>query len=444
MKAKLVFLATVFCIFHTLGSQVINSYTSAGSGLPGDMVKAVFVDQYGNKWFGTDQGLAMFDGSTWTVYTDATTHAVASNMINDIDFQNTQYYGTELWIGTTNGATAAAYDVDGITAATSYRSGDDGVTLVSNKVNAVAVDSANTRYFGTDDGLAVYAGSTWYYFDENSDPDVTDLEILSIDSEEDSIYLGLNGPGMILNSLGCARIQSTTDGYTGATPYAYPYNMQSSTVYKVFVDSKGYRWFGTSYGIVRHTGIVGKDQYKDMIYSTENGLIGNNVYAINEDSESNMWIGTDMGISKINASLEITNYTTGDGLVNDTVYDIDFNRATGTVWFATAGGVSYMENGFTPSGVIEKPGNILSLDVSPSVIRESANVIINIPDNGYFELSLYNITGQKISTLYAGYMKEGKHVLPMSVNQGNQKGGIYIIRLEMPTNVISRKVVIIK
>ncbi len=444
MKAGLIYLLLIFLIFSNLNSQVFNSYTSAGTDLPGDTVKDVFVDQYGNKWFGTDKGLAMFNGSTWTVYTDVTAHALADEVINDIDYQYDQLLGRELWIGTLNGVTVATFNAGGITSATSYRSGDAGVTLVSNKVNAVSVDSAGARYFGTDDGLAVLEGAIWYYFDENSDPDVTDLEILSIDSEDDSIYIGLNGPGMILNSLGGARIQNTPDGFTGATPYAYPYNMQSSTVYKVFVDSKGYRWFGTAYGIVRHTGVIGKDLSKDMIYSTENGLVGNNAYAINEDPEGNMWIGTDQGVSKINPSLEITNYTTGDGLVNNTVYDIDFNRTTGTVWFATAGGVSYMEDGFIPSAVKQKFTDRLSLDIIPSVVSESAKVKINLPENGYFELALYNITGQKISTLYAGYMRHGEQTLTLNVSQGNYKGGIYILRLEMPANVISRKIVIVR
>lgn len=442
MKAIFIISAICLLILNSLTAQDIYSYTSAESDLPGDIVKAVFVDQNGNKWFGTNQGMAMFDGENWIVYTDATTHAVAGNVINDIDYQYAPGHGTELWIGTTNGATVAAYNVDGITAATSYRSGDNGVMLVSNNVNAVAVDSAGARYFGTDDGLAVFEGSSWYYFDEESEPDVTDQEILSIDSEEDSIYIGLNGPGMISASLGIARIMNTADGFTGASPYAFPWNTPSSTVYKVYVDSKGYRWYGTGYGIVRHTGIDGKEN-KDMLISSENGLAGDNVYAINEDTEGNMWIGTDMGVSKINPSVEITNYTTSDGLINNTVYDIDVDITNGTVWFATAGGVSYMEDGFISSSVRQRLGNTLSLDIIPSVISESAKVKINLPYNGYFELALYNITGQKINTLFAGYMKQGEQVLSLSVNQASHKGGIYILRLEMPDKIVSRKIVIV-
>ncbi len=443
MKSGIIYLTLILVVFNVLDAQVINSYSAAGSGLPGDIVKAVFVDRYENKWFGTNQGLAMFNGTTWIVYTDGTSHAIAGDVINDIDYQYAQGYGMELWIGTTNGVTVAAYDVDGITSATSYQLGDAGVTLASNNVNAVSVDFEGARYFGTDSGLTVFEGAAWYFFDEDSDPDVTGLEILSIDSDEDSIYIGLNGPGQLSGATGIARIQNTPDGFTGATPYAFPWNTPSSTIYKVFVDSKGYRLFGTGYGIVRHTGIDGKDN-RDMIICMDDGLAGNNAYAINEDSEGNIWIGTDQGVSKISPSLVITNYTTSDGLINNIVYDIDLNRTNGTVWFATAGGVSYMENGFVPSSVEERFSNEISLNIVPSVISESAEVRINLTGYVYLELALYNLTGQKVKTLYKGYMNRGERSMPLIIEPDKFRNGIYILRLEMPEKVISRKIVIVK
>ena len=94
---------------------------------------------------------------------------------------------------------------------------------------------------------------------------------------------------------------------------------------EVFVDSKGYRWFGTGYGIARHTLLKGKDDGKDMLKASEDGLAGDSVYAINEDPGKNMWFGTNHGVSKMNSSGQITNYTTSDGLINDIVYDIEID-----------------------------------------------------------------------------------------------------------------------
>jgi len=440
LKILTCYLLTIF-IFIDLNGQTINSYTSADSDLPGDIVKAVFVDEHGNKWFGTNQGLAVFDDNTWVIYTDNTDHTVADNTINDIEYQFSYMSGSELWIGTVNGITVAAYDVDGITAATSYRSGDEDVTLVSNMINAVALDSANVRYFGTDSGLAVFAGQTWLYFDENSEPDIPDIEILSLDAEDDSVYIGLKGASYF-NAEGVARIQNKVDGFTGASTYVFPYNVPSAEVFKVFVDSKGYRWFGTGYGLVRHTHTKGKDDGKDMLISSENGLAGDSVYAINEDPGKNMWFGTNHGVSKMNSSGQITNYTSSDGLINDIVYDIDIDATSRTVWFATEGGVSYMENGF-----VNIPGQKLKnetlLSVIPSVISEYAEIKFNTPVKGYVELALYNSIGQKINTLYRGYMNQGEQVITLNVNSGKYSKGIYILRLEIQNNITSKKIIIL-
>jgi ligand-binding sensor domain-containing protein len=441
MGKNIIYLIAILLYTQVLNGQAISSYTSGNSDLPGDIVKAVFVDEYGNKWFGTDNGLALFDGSTWTVYNDESEHSVADNMINDVDYQFVEGHGSELWVGTVNGVTVAAFNVDGITAATSYQSTDEEVTLESDLINAVAVDSKGTRYFGTDSGLAVFDASTWLYFDENTEPDIPALEILSIDSDNDSIYIGLDG-GSFVNAEGVARIQNTVDGFTGATPYVMPYNIPSGKVFKVFVDSKGYRWFGTSYGTARHTSVIGKDFGKDMLLSSENGLAGDSVYAINEDIEKNMWFGTDKGVSKMNSSGEITNFTTEEGLASNIIYDIDFDPSNGTVWFATAEGVSYMENGFV-SIAPRIAANENLLCIIPTVITSYAEIRIDIPANEYAELAVYNLNGQMVQSIYRGYMTRGGQVIEFNADPLKVTSGIYIVRLKMRNNIISRRIVIL-
>ena len=44
-------------------------YNKANSGLPSNSVEALAIDAQGNKWIGTDGGLAKFDGVNWTGYT---------------------------------------------------------------------------------------------------------------------------------------------------------------------------------------------------------------------------------------------------------------------------------------------------------------------------------------------------------------------------------------
>ena len=51
-------------------AQQWTTYTTANSGLVDNTVKAVCIDSYGVKWFGTPAGLSRFDGSNWVTFSN--------------------------------------------------------------------------------------------------------------------------------------------------------------------------------------------------------------------------------------------------------------------------------------------------------------------------------------------------------------------------------------
>jgi hypothetical protein len=77
---------TVICLLllgslNDLKAQFIQThYFTGNSTLQSDyVVGGVAVDTNNNKWFGTDQGVAKFDGATWTAFTIA--DGLPSNII---------------------------------------------------------------------------------------------------------------------------------------------------------------------------------------------------------------------------------------------------------------------------------------------------------------------------------------------------------------------------
>ncbi|KAA3596273.1 MAG: T9SS C-terminal target domain-containing protein [Calditrichaeota bacterium] len=69
-------------------------YDSTNSGLPSNKVLVIEIDNLGNKWFGTDNGLCKFDGTNWTVFNKAN-----GDLISDYIYTLASDDFGNLWIG---------------------------------------------------------------------------------------------------------------------------------------------------------------------------------------------------------------------------------------------------------------------------------------------------------------------------------------------------------
>ena len=72
-------------LFIIIALMVSPTLLSQGTG---NIVKAVYVDEHGMKWFGTDRGLIRFDGTGWIDYGS---HAKIPDHISDIEYQSSDY-----------------------------------------------------------------------------------------------------------------------------------------------------------------------------------------------------------------------------------------------------------------------------------------------------------------------------------------------------------------
>lgn len=148
----------------------------------------------------------------------------------------------------------------------------------------------------------------------------------------------------------------------------------------VFPSSDGDIWIGSNgYGIYRAV----KDSdgnYVFTSYTTEDGLINNNVRGILEDWHGNIWVATINGLSKYNPKdNSFVSYTSKDGLVSDHFY---WNAAAVSsngekIYFGSVGGLSIVH----PVIDTEESGSF------PLVINR-INVFDNIfhPENNRLEI----------------------------------------------------------
>jgi len=422
MKYICVFIFSVTMACPTLFSQGV--------------VKAVFVDEHGMKWFGTERGLIRFDGYNWIDYTS---HTKIPDQISDIEYQSSDY-GPEIWIGSDKGVSVAAFNIDGITSATLYTRENSGI--ISDTVHDVMVDENNIRYFATPEGLGIFNSSTWSSVVRGSD--IPDATVLSLAYKNDTIYAGTDGRGV------GRVIRDDLDGYTGASYYEIPWvGLPSNIINCVYIDSKGFQWYGTTEGASRHE--VQEAQQGWEIYLTmEQGLKNSNVMAILEDDNGEIWLGTEGGVSRYNpADAQIINYTMEDGLPDSVIYDIAMDTDQ-TLWFATGKGVSHFDGAGFHNYLVSGIENISIPPESGIIYPNPASNEIHIThysnQQGFVTIAAFDLSGKKIETIYNGYAPAGEVRVTWDLNDSEGKpvpAGIYIISKKSGSYNSTKKVVVI-
>jgi len=348
-----------------------NIITTENSGLPGNNVNVIYVDSANVKWIGTAKGLARFDDTTWTVFAKDDTLAngdvvLLNSNIKDIAYERTAY-GTELWMTTDSGLTVASYNVDGITSATTYHTGNSGI--IRNNPSKVAVDINHNRWIATDTGLSVFKGNKWdtvYVFtdvDHNlqkfADYPVTDIAAFNPDSQA---FISTSGKGV-------ARYKyHMVDGFTGASAYGLPWSKISSDNVRAVAVKDELQWYATDNGAIKHTSNLAKEDW--VTYKTDSGLLDNDVRAVFIHPENdNVWLGTARGLSVFTGQ-DWYYYTESEGLISNVINHITSDMQ-GNVWIATPQGIEWFSD--IPGLIVLKAPVLVNPEddatgVSPAVI----------------------------------------------------------------------------
>jgi ligand-binding sensor domain-containing protein len=108
--------------------------------------------------------------------------------------------------------------------------------------------------------------------------------------------------------------------------------LAQSNVVRIFQDSRGYLWFGTSRGVSRFDGI----NFHNL--TEKDGLSNNLVNGITEDKHGNLIFGTRSGICVYDGK-NFTTYTKKDGLPHNFIWTVVADD-DGSIWVGTGNGVA--------------------------------------------------------------------------------------------------------
>jgi signal transduction histidine kinase/ligand-binding sensor domain-containing protein len=144
---------------------------------------------------------------------------------------------------------------------------------------------------------------------------------------------------IIWNQTGAAQLKQQPSRYlhdSWNTENGLPQN----DVTQLIQTRDGYLWLGTNGGLVRFDGI------RFTIFDSGNTpeLRSNRILALAEDRDGTLWIGTQNGGLTSYSQGRFRNYTTRDGLPDESIYDIEADQQ-GNLWLSTNGGLLRLTNG---------------------------------------------------------------------------------------------------
>lgn len=331
--------------------QAVQSNWSMNEGLPQLTGQAIEQTKEGYLWFGTQEGLARFDGYSFKVYDKSNSKEFTFDDIKCLELARD---GT-LWVGTQGGGLVSMRDgrfraytpKEGLAGSIvsriieSRRHGlviatekgvsifKDGVFsnfgpnqgLRSNLVKDVVEDREGRIWIGTGKGLNRFEDGALYSGDEHGD--YTDAEIFSLLVDSHNVlWIGTNGKGLFRYDRGEFKVFGALHG------------INAPTITHLLEDRSKNLWIAT-YG----DGICRLRGEKFDCSTKEHGLPDDEVHSLFEDAEGSLWAGFhSKGFCQFRDPKFIT-YSVADGLPRPNVRTL-LQDTSGAMWL-----------GFQPQGV---------------------------------------------------------------------------------------------
>jgi len=381
----------VWCGLNYMGLYRYNgiSWMSCIHGLPDNNVGSATVGPDGSMWFGTTRngGIARFDGTNWTRYPlpwGLPENYVSSfGLVEDLDFGP----DGELWISAPGGI--LRYENDSWTA---YTLELDYISDVRGK-HSLAPDGTLWT-FNRWQGLLRFDGEKWEVITELCGYDVMDVETLDV-APDGTVLIGTMDYGVVVYDGDQAWLYTTEDG------------LPSNHVFDIACSPDGSYWFQTSSALTRFDGSTW------ITFTNEDDLLPGGVGNLEIMDNGDVWcVIREFGVCRFNGT-SWESYTLQDGLVSTWVHDFARDR-DGKVYICTDHGISV----FTPSPddtAVESKTDLqhpLPVIYSyPNPFNASVVIDFTLPEGGFVELVVYNVSGQRIRSLVSGDMTAGRYTV---------------------------------
>jgi len=349
-----------------------NTCNTFSFSLPGS-VKSIAIDNSGNKWIGTVNGLVKYDNTNWTVY-NTSNSAIANNDIESV-----------------------------------------GVDTITNNIWVASFDSGALKYY-----LSKFDGTNWTNYTVHDS--IVNIKCITIDKNS-NVWIG-SDVGSFLNDRGGLF---KFDGSTWTRYFVGNSGLPNNDVYDVAIDKNDTKWIG----------IVGDyptkfDGVNWSVYGVGQGCSMKGVNSIDIEFTDDIWWGSTSSIAKYDGANWTELTPSNSGLPYAFVKDITVDK-NGNKWVA----MQPVGSGYPQYGVIVyKEGGVVlgekdasaSLGMAIKVYPNPSKREITVEINPKFKILnpkivIYDIAGKKIKEVSDIKTKEVK------ISIDTLTKGIYFVKL---------------
>ncbi len=342
------FIFFLLTIIPISAQQIALKTYTRGTGLASDYILALYQDNRGFLWIGTDRGVSRYDGASFRNFT--TEDGLSSNMIYCI-FQSSD---GAMWFGTYEGG-ACRFDGKKFQSFTTK----DGIP--GNSVNAITQDRFGRMYFETSrgtvmkrgdkfirvfdykggtarpmlrlrDGTILVPDSSRLYEITPTDDDRILKKIIPIDSSLRINFYFMNSTGAVERANGeIVMAAAHSILFLRRSKSGWSIRKKEGTYSQALgigEDRSESLWLGGQFGLAHFS-----DEHTNL-FGIKNGVDPPFVKALLVDREGVIWVGTFGGGLKKLIGDHLRIYTSREGLLSDNVNTI-FPDSKNRIWIGT-------------------------------------------------------------------------------------------------------------
>ncbi|HWY10557.1 MAG TPA: two-component regulator propeller domain-containing protein [Bacteroidia bacterium] len=348
---------------------------SKTNGLINSQVWAICQDNNKNYWFGTNEGITIYDpGESQLEKKYKNIPVIEGSQANNVRSIVKDKNGN-LWIGIWGGRVVK------YTSATQKFSAQPQLfEFVNAYVSCLYIDSKNKLWIGTVDGITVYDLNNESIKSIRAIDGLCDNDVTSIfEDSEGRMWIGTKNKGISF-SLGSSF--KTINKENGLT---------YESVTSICEDKKKNIWIGTSGGGVF---VYGENIYQK--YKVSDGLLSDFITLVTVDEKNNIWLGTNKGLCKFDqAKKQFFSYQKNDGFTGiETKSKAVYTDNEKNIWFGTINGVFKYDPNFDNNSIPEPSLHITNLKINLKDYPVSDKMELSYKDNSlnfdYIGISLSN------------------------------------------------------